>query len=135
VSQVANKIWYIENQQIKEYPGTYEEYEYWRKQNENNQDVPPPVVKKEQKPKPEVKSDETEKKIKALQQDLKRTEDSIAQLEKDKAAAEEQLAKPEVFGNTDKLAAAQAAFEKVDKLLKEANEKWEQLVDQLDDLS
>ena len=29
VSQVANKIWYIENKQIKEYPGTYEAYEYW----------------------------------------------------------------------------------------------------------
>ncbi len=30
VSQVANKIWWIENEQIKEYPGSYEEYEYWR---------------------------------------------------------------------------------------------------------
>ena len=29
VSQVATKIWYIEDQQIKVYPGTYEEYQYW----------------------------------------------------------------------------------------------------------
>src|SRR5882724_6822757 len=36
VNQVANKIWYIENHQIKEYPGTYEEYEYWRKKNATN---------------------------------------------------------------------------------------------------
>src|SRR5690348_10073023 len=34
VHQVANKIWYIEGKQIKEYPGTYEEYEYWRKKIE-----------------------------------------------------------------------------------------------------
>ncbi|MGX7836051.1 hypothetical protein ACWKSR_12945, partial [Campylobacter fetus subsp. venerealis] len=27
---VANKIWYIENHEIKEYPGTYAEYEAWR---------------------------------------------------------------------------------------------------------
>lgn len=30
VAQVANKIWYIEDKQIKEYPGNYEAYEYWK---------------------------------------------------------------------------------------------------------
>lgn len=29
LDNVANKIWYIEDQQIKEYPGTYAEYEEW----------------------------------------------------------------------------------------------------------
>jgi ATP-binding cassette subfamily F protein 3 len=35
VSQVANKIWWIENEEIKEYPGTFAEYEYWRKKMED----------------------------------------------------------------------------------------------------
>jgi ATP-binding cassette subfamily F protein 3 len=135
VSQVANKIWYIENQQIKEYPGTYDEYEYWRKQNAGNADAAPPAPKKESKPKQEVKSDETEKKIKSLQADVKRTEDLIAQLEKDKSAAEAELAKPDVYGNVDKLAKAQQQFEAIDKKLGEANEKWEVLVTQLDELA
>jgi len=30
VSNTANKIWWIENQNIKEYPGTYEEFVDWR---------------------------------------------------------------------------------------------------------
>jgi ATP-binding cassette, subfamily F, member 3 len=34
VAQVATKIWYIENKQIKEYPGTYEEYTYWQQQSD-----------------------------------------------------------------------------------------------------
>jgi ATP-binding cassette subfamily F protein 3 len=34
VAEVATKIWYIEGNQIKEYPGTYEEYAYWQKQND-----------------------------------------------------------------------------------------------------
>ena len=135
VTQVANKIWYIDNQQIKEYPGTYDEYEYWRKQNLNNLSAPIPVVKKEQKPKKELRTDESDKKIKLLQQDLKRTEETITQLEKEKAVAEQELAKPEVFSNVDKLSKAQAAFEKVDKNLKEMNAKWEALVTELDDLS
>jgi len=29
IAQIANKIWYIDNGLIKEYPGTYAEYEYW----------------------------------------------------------------------------------------------------------
>src|SRR6478609_5363704 len=55
VSQVANKIWYIEDQQIKEYPGTYDEYEYWRKKNEASglkKVEPPKAQKKADEPKP-----------------------------------------------------------------------------------
>lgn len=33
VAQVATKIWYPEELQIKEYPGPYEEYAYWQQQN------------------------------------------------------------------------------------------------------
>jgi ATP-binding cassette, subfamily F, member 3 len=37
ISQIANKIWWIEDQELKEYPGTYAEYEYWRsKQDEED---------------------------------------------------------------------------------------------------
>jgi ATP-binding cassette subfamily F protein 3 len=30
IEQIANKIWYIEDKKIKEYPGTYAAYEYWQ---------------------------------------------------------------------------------------------------------
>jgi ATP-binding cassette subfamily F protein 3 len=63
VSQIANKIWYIENHEIKEYPGTYEEYEYWKKESRmnelqrvNNQ------TQKEKKPKPKAKPAATDSK-------------------------------------------------------------------------
>ncbi len=46
-----------------------------------------------------------------------------------------ELAKPGVYDSPDKLSKAQLDFEKVDSLLKDANEKWEGLVNQLDDLS
>ncbi|WP_339610072.1 ABC-F family ATP-binding cassette domain-containing protein, partial [uncultured Roseivirga sp.] len=37
ISQIANKIWYIEDHQIKEYPGTYDEYVYWQQKKEAEQ--------------------------------------------------------------------------------------------------
>lgn len=30
VSEIANKIWWIEDEKIKEYPGTFAEFEYWK---------------------------------------------------------------------------------------------------------
>jgi ATP-binding cassette subfamily F protein 3 len=34
VENVATKIWFIEDFQLKEYPGTYEEYERWQDDRE-----------------------------------------------------------------------------------------------------
>lgn len=42
VRNVATKIWYIEDYEIKEYPGTFDEFEQWQKENEvsaNSQDL------------------------------------------------------------------------------------------------
>ena len=30
IERIANKIWYIQDKQIKVYPGTYEAYAYWQ---------------------------------------------------------------------------------------------------------
>lgn len=49
IKGVANKIWYIEDQEIKEYPGTYDEYEFWKSQQSEVKVVPTPVEKLEKK--------------------------------------------------------------------------------------
>jgi ATP-binding cassette, subfamily F, member 3 len=41
LSQVANKIWYIEDHILKEYPGNYEEFQYFLKSKQ----APPPPKK------------------------------------------------------------------------------------------
>jgi ATP-binding cassette subfamily F protein 3 len=55
VSQIANKIWWIEDGQIKEYLGNYEEYEYWKAKQEEDKkliaaNAPKPVKKADVKP-------------------------------------------------------------------------------------
>jgi len=138
VSQVANKIWYIENHEIKEYLGTYDEYEYWRKKKESEA-LPAPIAVKKQAPKPQEKSissvaNPNAKKISDLNRELKKVEDAIhlVQLEKEKIEAE--LALPEVYGNFEKLNAFQQQYEKVDLRLEEENKKWESLALEIEEL-
>lgn len=125
VSQVANKIWYIENHQIKEYPGTYEEYEYWRKKNAQLNVIAPEPAKK---PEPKVeKKKETQPSnhLKALQSNLKKVELAIEKLVAEKTSIETEMAKPEVYSNFEKLSEWQTKFEKADFQLEEENKKWE----------
>lgn len=135
VSQIANKIWYIEDKQIKEYPGTYEEYEYWRKKNETaeqpvKREPPPPAPKKE----PAPKNDDTDKKLKALNKELKQVESKIESLEADKAALETEMAKPEVYSNFETLKKSQDKFTTVAADLETATKRWEEILTQLDQL-
>ncbi|HEY3403449.1 MAG TPA: ABC-F family ATP-binding cassette domain-containing protein [Ohtaekwangia sp.] len=136
VSQIANKIWYIEDKQIKEYPGTYDEYEYWKKKNEENGiKIDPP--KAEKKPEP-VKSTSTsssqDNRRKTLEKELKKVEELIDQLEKKKTLLENEMAKPEVFGNFALLQPLQNDFNKVNSELKSTNTKWEELATEIDSL-
>ena len=137
VSQVANKIWYIEDKQIKEYPGTYDEYEYWRKKNEAEaKGIIVPVKKPEPKAKPVQTNvpNPNEKKIKSLQQEVQKVEREIAVLETEKNKIEAELAKSEVYGDFEKLKKAQDVFEKVDSAVTLATKKWEELLNSIDRL-
>ena len=138
VSQVANKIWYIEDKQIKEYPGTYEEYEYWRKKNEaSGVKAEPPKPKKaepEVKPKqPQTPSNEA--KLKTLDKELKKAEEQISKLEEQKSKLELEMASPEVFSNAAKLKEIQASFNKTEADLAAANKKWEEVATAIDELN
>lgn len=127
VSQVANKIWYIEDHQIKEYPGTYEEYEYWRKKNEASALPPPPPPKKQETKPAEPKSSQPNhaKKIAELNKELKKIEDAIQVAQQEREKIENEMAKPEVFSNFEKLNEQQQLFEKADAKMEELNKRWE----------
>ncbi|MEJ1242384.1 ABC-F family ATP-binding cassette domain-containing protein [Chryseolinea sp. T2] len=140
VSQVANKIWYIEDKQIKEYPGTFDEYEYWRKKNEGLiKPEPPKAEKKVDKEKPvQQKSDApagNAAALKSLERDLAKAEEAIGVLETQKGKIELELTNPEVFKDQAKLQKVKEQFEKVRKDLEGANKKWEDLAGKIDELS
>ena len=135
VSQIANKIWYIEDKEIKEYPGSYEEYEYWRKKNQANATISP----ESKKPKPEKKvqppvqkTPSQEAQLKNLEKELKKVEEKLESLQKEKDALELELSRPEVYADFGKLNLVQEKFNTVNKQLNEANTRWEEIATEID---
>lgn len=136
VSQVANKIWYIEDKQIKEYPGTYEEYEYWVKTIKKPEVAT--VAPKIEKPKPvEKKTAQPSEvsKLKNLEKELKKVESTIESLTQQQAQLELEMAKPEVYSDQVRMKNVQTIFGKTLNDLKEQNDKWEKLAEEIDALS
>lgn len=137
VSQIANKIWYIEDKQIKEYPGTYEEYEYWKKKNEANE-----IKSEPPKPKVEKKTDSAPARqpnngthLKELEKNLKKIEDQIEALQNKKADLEQELGTTEIYSNPSLLKMKQEEFQTVSTDLERANDEWEKIVEKIDALS
>ncbi len=136
ISQIANKIWYIDNHQIKEYPGTYDEYEYWRKTNEANSSsiakIEPP------KPKPAPKKNDVspvnDQLLKKLTKELKSAEEKIEAFKKEKATIENELVKPEVYSKFETLSSYQTELEKINSQISTLNDKWEKIVLEMDEL-
>lgn len=124
VSNVATKIWYIEDYQLKEFPGPYDEYMTWQKEREKNL-AANPVVKKEA-PKVQPKKEESKKTAPTLSKnEINKLEQEIQLLEDKKKQLENELSKPEIYGNINKFAETNTAFEKVEKELEALYAKWE----------
>jgi len=138
VNQVANKIWYIEDKQIKEYPGTFDEYEYWRKKNVAL--AVPETLKQVKKVEPDANAKKTQEpsndsRLKSLEKELRKAEELISQQEALKANCLEEMAKPEIFSSPEKLKEVQANFNKIESALTEANKKWEEIATGIDELT
>jgi len=140
VSQVATKIWYIEDHQIKEYPGTYEEYNRWRvtrdtelKKNNAQTQVPKQTKTVEPAPKKENALNAS-KELKDIKIRLEKAEKKISELEKQKKDLENELAKPSVYGNITLLSETNGKYEKVTQELEIENATWESLMEQSDNI-
>ena len=128
ISQVANKVWFIEDQEVKEYPGTYQEYTYWQAQREASSPASAPAPPKPEKTKTSPTSDEEraqQQELKKLQNKITTLEDDITRLEQEKRALEQELAKPAIYGDQDLLTKNTQHFEALDQQLSRINQEWE----------
>jgi ATP-binding cassette subfamily F protein 3 len=129
VSQIANKIWYIEDCEIKEYPGTYDEFEVWFKEREKSLATKNQAPKAEAKPvrlEPKEKPTSTLNERKKQEKIMADIEATISSLEKEKAKLEQEMAKPEIFADFNKLAAYTQNLEVVEGKIRSQQQAWEE---------
>lgn len=136
LDNVANKIWFIEDQEIKEYPGTYAEYEEWSSKRvyvpKKIEETPKKEEKKVEKPK--TQSEDKSKEIKKLNQELQKLETDIAELESAVKEAEAELSKEEVFTNPEKLSEANRRYQQLNPRLLKAQAEWERMAENIMEL-
>ena len=135
VRHVANKIWYIEDHQIKEYLGGYDEFEEWyaqKKLDEKKEAPARPSVKESKKS--SSPADSTSQDLSKAQKALAQVEQSIEKLEKEKRALENQMALPETYEDANKLPMLQKQYGDTKQQLAEAQEKWDYWATIIDEL-
>jgi ATP-binding cassette, subfamily F, member 3 len=143
VSQIANKIWYIEDEQIKEFPGTFDEYEWWmeeKKQAAGSGSKPLPVgssssgtaVAPKLAPSMPINGRATDEERKDWQRTLKKltqqaeeSETKISHLEDRKKRLEAELADPATYGDNKLMQAKNDEYHRVKKEINQLQDQWE----------
>jgi ATP-binding cassette subfamily F protein 3 len=140
LSRIANKIWYIEDKKLKEYPGTYDEYEVWNEQQKQlKKDTPKaaaePVIKQASKEVRTPAEDADKKKEhKRLSVEFKTIEDTIAALNKTKQEIEYELALPNTYNDAPKMAKLTKEYEVLQSELKQNTAHWEDVYMKISEL-
>lgn len=135
VNEIANKIWYIENHELKEYPGTFAEYELWMENRTAGQKAEPPAKAapkiEQSKPEPQQKpkpANDTKK----LEQEIQKIEAEIGLLEAEKQKLEANLASPEIYSDKKAFSDTETAYKNAAAKLQQLNAMWEEKMLQLE---
>jgi ATP-binding cassette subfamily F protein 3 len=141
VSQIANKIWWIEDGEIKEYLGSYEEYEYWRAKQEEDKKLSQanaPKVPKKVESKPvqveEKKPAVSNNYILKLQKQLADYEAQATQTKAKLAELELSFSDTNITNDAVKLADLNRFYEAEKKALQHIEKEMERVLEELIEL-
>jgi ATP-binding cassette subfamily F protein 3 len=135
ISRVSNKVWYIEDQEIKQFPGGYDEFVTWMEDNGKTLDEPIKKAVKDIENKVEkvvVEQKPIKKENKKLEREISEVEEKITLTEEKIKKTEEQLSDSEVFTNPETLKKANAEYASLKKELIAFNELWEEKMTELE---
>ena len=124
ISKTANKIWWIEDYELKQYPGTYEEFIWWKsKQDTSKKEVKTKEPKKKiiVRPKQDKENQKKEKKIKEI-------EKNISKLEKQASELEKHMADPKINQDQQKIQSLNEEYNAINEEINRAMTKWESLI-------
>ncbi len=138
IRETANKIWWIEEHQLKEYPGTYDEWQEWM----TNRRIKEKALEKDSKPAPapeKVVAKEQPKNDNAIElrktkQQFEQCEQEVAKLEQAKNDQENLLALEENIKDKVKFVKLTQDYEKVKEQLANKQKEYEKLFERIMEL-
>lgn len=142
ISKTATKIWYVEDQVVKEYPGDYTEFNRWYTQRQETLATQKTAVKqgkvntpkKQKKQISPTEQSRLKKELNTVQKKLQQVEKEVMDLETKIKVNEDEMAKPSVYGDPYKLAEVNEAYEKQKQQLEQKNTEWENLAEEVERL-
>lgn len=155
VSQTANKIWEIVDGEIKEFKGTYAEWEDFKKRQAETLKQQAAAAKQlanasdsNESKKKEVKATpvantpvkgvaidkDKKKEIQKQQRQFQQLEEQLAALNTKKASLEEALNNPEIYADKKRFQQVESEYAQIGRDLKKANEEYEKTFEKLMEL-
>ncbi|TNE81926.1 MAG: ABC transporter ATP-binding protein [Bacteroidetes bacterium] len=131
VSRIANKIWWIEDHELKEYNDDYDSFNVWKKEQDAiRAKNPAPVVKA---PKPEVKKEENNgaSEIKSLKKQLEETEKQLEGQKSLLLTLEKEMASPALANDYEAMTEKGKAYEQCKQDKAKLDEQYEELFEKL----
>lgn len=141
ISNMANKIWEIQDGEIKIFDGPYSEYVEWKERMERlekeagKKAEPKAESKPKEAPKPQpvqknLSRDEQKEKDR-IQKKFVKLEKEISDLESQKQQLESDMGKPENYSNQSKFAELEKQLKNINSTIKIANEEYEKVFELL----
>ncbi len=133
VTQVANKIWYIDEGMVKEYPGTFEEYLHWMRNRAMKSINTDTHSGKKDKPLKKDKAEKQDKLKNKAQNPSKREiedlESKIMNLEDKISTVELKMGNPDLYKDQMRYEEIRKNYNSLKSELEKYSEQWESLVD------
>ena len=127
ISRVANKIWWIENGKLKEYPGSFDEYNEWMKTREPVEaETIQPEVQKPVEVAKEPLAALSKNQIQKREDDLHVAEKAVEDFKAKRKQLEWDMASPELSSNAEALQAKMEEYGQLEKELKAAQAHLDQ---------
>lgn len=137
ISRIANKIWEIDDLKIREFKGTYAEWEDWKERKDKADAALKKNELKENKvEKSEIKidkiptqniSNEQKKEFQKIKTQFKQVEEKLAILNTNKIDLENKLATPEIYSDKNKFIEVENNYKKATIAFEETNKEYEKL--------
>ncbi len=139
VNQTANKIWEIDNYKIREFKGTYTEWEEWKKRKEAADNLAAAAEKKVVSEKSDTRKEkkavavqtpnpidkEAKKELQKYQRQFQQLEEQIADLTRRKSKLETDLGSHEIYSDKAKFVQTETDHKNLSDQLVKANKEYE----------